>query len=73
MAPLRLRISKVIACILPLALRPTPPYAQEFEGEMRADRRDISTRTARYVKFSAVLAAVAVVATITLVPDDAHH
>ncbi len=44
---------------------------EEFEGEMRADRRDISTHTARYVKFGAVLLAVAAVAASGLLPE--HH
>ncbi|GLI61957.1 hypothetical protein VaNZ11_004520 [Volvox africanus] len=46
---------------------------EEFEGEMRADRRDISTRAARYIKFSAVLLAVALVAASGLLPDPDHH
>eukprot|EP00198_Chlamydomonas_reinhardtii_P004193 XP_001693529.1 ZIP family transporter [Chlamydomonas reinhardtii] len=44
---------------------------EEFEGEMRADRRDISTHTARYAKFGAVLVAVAAVAASGLLPE--HH
>ncbi|EFJ49683.1 hypothetical protein VOLCADRAFT_89649 [Volvox carteri f. nagariensis] len=46
---------------------------EEFEGEMRADRRDISTRAARYIKFFAVLAAVALVAASGLLPEPDHH
>ncbi|GFR47458.1 hypothetical protein Agub_g9184 [Astrephomene gubernaculifera] len=47
---------------------------EEFEGEMRADRRDISTAAARYIKFGAVLAAVALVAASGLLPEpEGHH
>ncbi|KXZ49333.1 hypothetical protein GPECTOR_22g927 [Gonium pectorale] len=46
---------------------------EEFEGEMRADRRDISTRAARYLKFGAVLAAVGLVAASGLLPEPDHH
>ncbi len=60
----------------PLPARaPLPPQVimEEFEGEMRADRRDISTRAARYMKFAAVLAAVALVAGSGLLPEPDHH
>ncbi|GIL75431.1 hypothetical protein Vretimale_8064 [Volvox reticuliferus] len=46
---------------------------EEFEGEMRAGRDDISTRAARYIKFFAVLLAVALVAVSGLLPEPDHH
>ncbi len=40
---------------------------------MRADRRDMSTRAARYIKFGAVLAAVGLVAAAAALPEPDHH
>lgn len=60
---------------LPTSTRCLPPSLPppEFEGEMRADRRDISTRAARYIKFGAVLVAVGLVAAAAALPEPHHH
>lgn len=45
---------------------------QEFEGDMRAGRADISTRAARYIKFATVVGAMALVAALAALPEPEH-
>jgi hypothetical protein len=46
---------------------------EEFEGDMRSGRTDITQQTARYVKFVACLAGVAAIACAALIPDEHAH
>lgn len=46
---------------------------EEFEGDMRRGRYDISQTTARYVKFGAVALAVGCIALMSLIPHAHEH